>query len=248
MRWWETSVGGAVRGQIIGLLRRQERSVDELAGELGVTDNAIRAQLQSLEREGVVHAARIRRSGTVGKPATMYAINPEAEALFSAAYAPVLGALLASLSERMTGRQLDALFRDVGRRLAAATMAEEAGDAWEPVEGQNASKVGSDQLETRVKAAAAVLTALGAEIDIARDERTYTLQGHACPLSQAVRIEPRMCHAIEELVAGLTGATVRECCANTPEPSEGRGPRCCFEIRPSEKGPGTTPVISGKDT
>src|SRR5581483_3655054 len=118
MRWWETSVGGAVRGRIIGLLRRKERSVEELAAELGVTDNAVRAQLQSLEREGVVHQARVRRDGTVGKPATMYAIPASAESMFSSAYAPVLKALLESLETRLTARQLDSLFRDVGRRLA----------------------------------------------------------------------------------------------------------------------------------
>jgi len=231
MRWWETSVGGAVRGQIIGLLRRRERSVDELAGELGVTDNAVRAQLQTLERERVVHPARIRRSGTIGKPATMYAIHPEAEALLSAAYAPVLGALVASLSERMTGRQLDALFRDVGRRLAAATMVEEDDDARQPAPARAGSTAAKDRLENRVKAAAAVLTALGAEMEIERDEAGFRLQGYACPLSEAVRIQPRLCHAIEELVAGLTGAEVCECCANKPNAQEGHGPQCCFEVR-----------------
>jgi predicted ArsR family transcriptional regulator len=118
MRWWETSIGGAVRGRIIALLRRSERSVEELASELDVTDNAVRAQLQGLERHGVVHQARIRREGTVGKPAVMYGIAPDAESLFSSAYAPVLKALLVSLEERLDGPELDAVFRDAGRRLA----------------------------------------------------------------------------------------------------------------------------------
>ena len=67
MRWWEKSVGGATRGRIIGILRRGEQSVDELAAELGVTDNAIRAQLETLEREGVVHQSRVRHTGSVAR-------------------------------------------------------------------------------------------------------------------------------------------------------------------------------------
>jgi len=79
-----------------------------------------------------------------------------------------------------------------------------------------------------------VLTALGAEMDIEHGERSFTLQGYACPLSDAVRIQPRLCRAMEELVAGLTGAEVCERCANTPESRDGHPPRCCFEIRPPE--------------
>lgn len=212
MRWWETSIGGATRGRIIGLLRRGERSVDELAAELGVTDNAVRAQLESLEREGVVHQSRVRHTGTVGKPATMYAIRPDVESSFSAAYAPVLGALVAALGERMTGKELERLFRDVGRRLAA-----DATTAQQP----------SKALEARVRAAAAVLTSLGAELEVERNSTGFLLRGHACPLSNAVRAEPRVCGAIEELVAGVTGAPVRECCERDPATGT---TKCRFEV------------------
>lgn len=198
MRWWETSIGGTVRGRIIALLRRGERSVEELASELAVTDNAIRAQLQTLERHGVVHQARIRREGAVGKPATMYAIAPQAEPLFSSAYAPMLKALLASLEERLDSRELDAIFRDAGRRLAEQQSIGDSGAV--------------KQLEARVRSAAAVLSSLGAEIDVEHTPGGYLLRGHACPLSAAVRSQPNVCHAVEELVAGVTGATVVECC------------------------------------
>src|ERR1043165_4410363 len=101
MRWWESSIGGAARGRILTLLRRDPRSVEELAAELEVTDNAVRAPLVALEREGMVDGAGVRRTGGVGKPATLYRIVPEAEDVFSTAYAPVLRALLESLQERL---------------------------------------------------------------------------------------------------------------------------------------------------
>jgi predicted ArsR family transcriptional regulator len=213
MRWWETSIGGAVRGKIIALLRRGERSVEDLASELGVTDNAVRAQLQALERHGVVHQARVRREGTVGKPAVMYAIAPSAEAMFSSAYAPVLKALIASLENRLDGSALDEIFRETGRRLANELTNDEAG--------------APKQLETRARSAAAVLSALGAEIDVERMSggSGFLLRGHACPLSDAVTAQPKVCHAIQELVAGISGATVHECCDR-----DGHA-KCRFEVR-----------------
>lgn len=214
MRWWEKSIGGATRGRIIGFLRRGEKSVDELAAELGVTDNAVRAQLESLEREGVVHQARVRHTGAVGKPATMYAIRPDVEASFSAAYAPVLGALVASLGERMSAKELERLFRDVGQRLA---------------EGARSSQPQQPRaLEARVRAAAAVLTSLGAELEVERNANGFLLRGLACPLANAVRAEPHVCSALEELVAGVTGAPVRECCERDPATGVAK---CRFEVQ-----------------
>jgi predicted ArsR family transcriptional regulator len=209
MRWWETSIGGEARGRIIALLRRGERTVDELAAELGVTDNAVRPHLELLEREGIVTQARVRRDGAVGKPATLYAIAPDANATLSAAYAPVLTALVSTLRDRMSRRDLDVLYRDTGRRLAA---------------NQGAS--GARGFETRVRSAAAILASLGAELDVTRDDGGFTLHGHACPLSDAVRADPSVCHAIRELVAGVTGDSVRECCIR-----DGPSPKCRLEIR-----------------
>lgn len=212
MRWWESSVGGATRGRIIALLRRGERSVDELAEELGVTDNAVRGHLELLEAEGIVAQARVRRDGTVGKPATLYAIAPAAQGILSAAYAPVLTALVATLGERLPRRRRDALYRDVGRRLAAEQRQREPAPA----------------LDTRVRRAAALLGTLGAELDVVRSPDGYVIQGHACPLADAVRADHAVCRAIGELVSGVTGEPVRECCDRGAE-----GPKCRLEIRRS---------------
>lgn len=209
MRWWETSIGGEARGRIIALLRRGERTVDELAAELGVTDNAVRPHLDLLEREGVVTQVRVRRDGAVGKPATIYAIASGANAQLSAAYAPVLTALVSALRDHIPRRDLDALYRDAGRRLAAEQGASDARG-----------------FEARVRAAASLLSQLGAELDVKRTSDGFALHGHACPLSDAVRADPSVCHAIRELVAGVTGESVSECCIH-----DGASPRCRLEIR-----------------
>ena len=101
MRWWEKQIGGAARGRIIALLRRGTSTVEELAAELGVTDNAVRAHLQLLEREGLLRASGTRQGPGAGKPATTYELSEGSESALSSAYAPVLTALLQILAERM---------------------------------------------------------------------------------------------------------------------------------------------------
>lgn len=56
----------STRGQVVTLLRRGSRTVDELAGTLGLTDNAVRAHLAGLERDGLVTQGR--SAGVVANP------------------------------------------------------------------------------------------------------------------------------------------------------------------------------------
>jgi predicted ArsR family transcriptional regulator len=212
MRWWETNVGGAMRGRIIRLLRRGEKTVDELAAELGVTDNGVRSHLTVLEDAGMVEQFSVRRTGTPGKPATVYRVARDAEPHLSAAYAPILEALLVALENRLETKELEALFREVGRKLA---------------EDQEAAPK-SASLATRARLAASLLGELGAEIDVETTDGGFVIRGHGCPVASAVRVQPGVCRAMEELVAGVTGARVHECCDRTDG-----GARCRFEIRRS---------------
>ncbi len=83
---------GSTRDRILTLLRRADCTVDRLAAELGVTDNAIRPHLEALDTAGLVTRADVLRKG-VGKPANVYALTAAGDESFAKAYAPVLGAL-----------------------------------------------------------------------------------------------------------------------------------------------------------
>src|SRR5947207_14022546 len=58
---WNKRLLASTRGKILALLRTENRTVNELAAALSLTDNAVRAHLLSLERDGLVqqhgHAA-----------------------------------------------------------------------------------------------------------------------------------------------------------------------------------------------
>jgi predicted ArsR family transcriptional regulator len=204
-RFFETT-----RGQIVGLLRRGRRTVEELARALGLTDNAVRNHLATLERDGLVRQDGVRRGPGAGKPAALYELRPEAEPLFSRAYAPVLSTMLDVLVAELPPDRAAELLQQVGRRLAAATGGRASGS-----------------LDDRVRAAAAVLTSLGGEVDVVAEDGALRLRGWACPLSVAVAQRPELCRAVETLVTEIAGAPARECCEH------GARPRCCFSIDPA---------------
>ncbi|MFI5242748.1 MAG: helix-turn-helix transcriptional regulator [Gemmatimonadales bacterium] len=199
MSWWERQYGKTPRGQIAMLLRGGPKRVEELATELGVTDNAVRAHLSTLEREGIVRASGVRRDGGVGKPATLYAIAPDALELFSRAYSPMLVALLAELRQQTGLPALRRLLRKVGRRMAP--------------------RRATGSLESRVRAGAALLTDLGGAASVSRDEANYIIAGRGCPLASAVRSCPETCRAVEQLLAEVTQARVTERCDRSGPPN-----------------------------
>jgi predicted ArsR family transcriptional regulator len=198
----------STRGRIVDLLRRRNRTVDELASELGVTDNAVRLQLQLLERDGVVRASGVRRDGGVGKPATFYEIVPSAEAALSNAYLPFLSTLLRALGERLNPAAFRALMRDVGHRLA----------------GNQAT--GDRNLEARVALASRLLNDLGGVTTIERSEdgRTLVIRGCGCPLGVAVAERKEVCNAVQVMLSDVIGTEVREHCDRSERP------QCCFEV------------------
>jgi len=199
------------RGRVLGLLRRGGMTADELAEALGLTDNAVRAHLATLERDGFVQPQGERRDGRVGKPATLYQVSPDAEPLFSKAYLPLLTTLLATLGERFTAKELSGLLADVGSRLAA-----DVGHA-------------SGDLSQRVQAASNLLNQLGglSAVEEVEAGALYLIQSRGCPVGVAVKERPEVCEAIVTLLSELTRASVRSCCVRTGRPS------CCFEVAPA---------------
>src|SRR3954454_13170348 len=114
---WGERFLASTRGRIVGLLRGTPRTVNDLAAALELTDNAVRAHLTTLERDGLV-----RQSGTrpgFRKPTLTYELTPDAGQFFPKPYGPVLRQLLAVLAGRMGPGELEAVLREVGRQVAA---------------------------------------------------------------------------------------------------------------------------------
>ena len=201
---------GGTRRRLLDLLRRKPRTVPELAEEVGLSGNAVRMHLSALQRDGMVEPVGMQRD-TGGKPAQLYDITREAEERFPKAYAAVLNGLLEELEAREGREAVVRLLRGVGARVAAGV----------PAEGGTAA---------RVETAAVVLRSLGADLEVEKVEDGWLLRGYGCPLSAVVDGHHEACHLVEELVAEVVEAPVRECC------DRGERPRCAFRV--SDAGPG----------
>jgi predicted ArsR family transcriptional regulator len=197
----------STRGRVVALLRREPRTVDELASELDLTDNAIRSHLAALERDGLVRQEGVRRTPGAGKPALIYELHPAAHPLLSRAYSPVLDAVLEVIVDEVPERA-EELMRLVGRRLAA-----ELGVA----------RAQGSPLE-RARIAADVLTSLGGDVVVTEEGGVHTIRSSGCPLSTTVSRRPEVCKAVETLVSEVTGESARECCQH------GGNPKCCFVV------------------
>ena len=187
------------------LLRRTSRTVDDLAQGLDLTDNAVRAHLATLERDGLVGAEGVRRGPGSGKPATLYALTQQAETLFPKAYGGMLRELLGLLSERLQPAQLEGLIQELATRLAAGHRL-----------------VGS--LEQRMAGAIEYLASLGGLAEFRRVEAGYEISGYSCPLAELLPQNPNACRLAELVLTDIIGAPVREHCQRDG------APRCRFHV------------------
>jgi predicted ArsR family transcriptional regulator len=204
---WDQRFLQSKRGQLVALLRRSSRTVEELARALDLTDNGVRAHLAILERDGIVRQrGSVRRVSGGGKPAFVYELTPEAESRFPKGYKPVLRWLLDVLAERLGPEESETLLRTVGRRMA---------------QGQAAAAHGT---RTRLEAAVEVLNELGGLAEIEEHDGGVVIRGYSCPLAAVTPDHPEVCRMVETLLTELVGVPVHEHC------ERGERPRCCFKV------------------
>jgi predicted ArsR family transcriptional regulator len=197
----------STRGRTVKLLRGSASTVNELAAALGLTDNAVRAHLLSLERDGLVRQSGTQRGSR--KPHFAYELTPEAERLFPKAYDVLLNRLIAVLKSQLAPDALADILRDVGRSLADTQAADHPGE----------------DFESRLARALNVLEAIGGAAAVVREGEGVSIRSRACPLAAAVAEHPEVCRLAEALVAEIVGAPVEERCDRDASP-----PRCRFEI------------------
>jgi predicted ArsR family transcriptional regulator len=199
--------GSPARLSVLEAVRCGNRTINALATDLGVTDNAVRLHLAALERDRLVKRGGTRRSGLAGQPAAEYDLTPEGEIALSRAYPPALTALVSALGSRLEPRALRALFADAGRRLAG----ESGGTA-------------SGSLAHRANACAALLESLGGSVTVQSERREAVVIGAGCPLAAAVRAEPATCTLIEAMLERHAGVEAEQQCHHGAEP------RCRFRL------------------
>ncbi|HEX8731013.1 MAG TPA: helix-turn-helix domain-containing protein [Ktedonobacterales bacterium] len=206
---WYARFMASTRGRLLSLLRRRAHTVEELAQGLGLTDNAVRAHLATLERDGLVEQCGVRRAGGVGKPAYAYALAPAAEQLFPRPYAAVLDETLAALAERMPPAEVEALLRESGRRLAQDYPA------------------GAGDTRERLGAAVAALNNLGGLAEVDESGGAPEIHSYSCALAALVPGHAEVCALAEAFTSEVAGVALREEC------ERGATPHCRFRLAES---------------
>jgi predicted ArsR family transcriptional regulator len=203
---WRERILESTRGQVLQKLRAGEQTVNDLAAALRLTDNAVRAHLISLERDGLIQQTGTRQG--FRKPHATYGVTSQSEQIFPKAYGPLLDLVLDVFEQKLTPRALDAGMREVGRRLAAGY--------GERVRGKSRKQ--------RIAVALEILHDLGGSASFQVENGSHLIRGKGCPLAAATAQHSSACLIAESLLSQLIGVRVKQCCQRNGSPA------CCFAV------------------
>ncbi len=202
------------KGRILKLLRRGERTVDELAAPLEITPNAVRTHLTELERDGLVRQRAVRRGPR--KPSFGFSLTENAQILFPKRYDWVLRVVLEELRRSLPPGVPEQFLRRAGERLAAP----------------HATRIAALPVKDRLPEVLRLISELGGDAELVAGPDPagpLLLEGSDCPLRAVVPGHPEACLLLEAfLQALLPDATVCEACLR---PGDAGVPGCRFIIR-----------------
>lgn len=204
------------RGRILTLLRESGRTVADLVRALGLTENAVRHQIDLLQREGL--ARRIGTRPGERRPSAVFGPTPQVERFFSQPGVPLLRLALDSLAEHVPAGEREAIARDVGRRLAS-------GADSSPRHGAAGHTTRSaEPAEEALTRAVRLLARFGGEFEVERDEAGgVVLRGRRCPFEVVAPHHREVCVMTESFLSAVLGASAVNRCVSDP-------PACAFAV------------------
>ena len=195
----------STRGQIVLLLRESSSTVNEIAEKMDLTDNAVRAHLIALERDGLV--ANVGTTKGFRKPHAVYGLSSEARHIFPKHYDSILNKLLGVLKSRLEAKELIEIMREVGRSVA-----------------DTGARSHTGSLNERLNEALAALEGLGGSARVVERGDQLSIESESCPFADVVVEHPEVCKATESAVEEIVGVQVTERCDRTGLP------KCRFSI------------------
>ena len=189
----------STRGRIVSYLRGSQGTVNDLAAHLDLTDNAVRAHLATLERDGLVKQSGLQKGSR--KPHFAYELTAEGESLFPKAYDALLNQFIRVLKQRLSPKALLEALHAVGRSLAV-----------------DKKKPGKQKLDERVQTAIRTLEELGGSPRLEEKDHQISITSRSCPLASVVAEHPETCQMVETLISEIVDAKVAEECDRNETP------------------------------
>ncbi len=203
-RFFQTTKGKIVTE----LRRRRSASAVDLAEVFGISTNAVRQQLLTLERDGYVVERSVRRGPT--KPTLQYSLAPAADALFPQRYDKMLNAVLHEIRESLGGAALETVLGKLGERAATNYRA----------------RLTAPDVKGRTYELAALLRENGVVADVVETPGGgIELREHNCPYGQTVGEHPEVCSIIHTVLQETVSSEMRQI-----ESIATGGDACRFEI------------------
>ena len=190
------------------LRRRHTASAVDLAGEFGLSTNAVRQQLITLERDGYVAERSVRRGPT--KPTLEYSLTDSADTLFPQQYDKMLGAVLREVKDSFGPVALESVLGKLGERASA----------------KYRTKIGAPDPRGRAVQLAELLRENGVEADVVETETgSVELREHNCPYSKTIADHPEICSIIRTVLHDVVSDATKQV-----ESIATGGGACRFEI------------------
>ena len=185
--------GRSTRMEVLELLRRKGRSSAEtIAGDLGVTPNAVRQHLTNLERDGLV-VSQPERSGR-GRPSLLFVLTERADSVFPKRYGQLATMVLQEVQEMGGPEALDDIFARVAARHAEAI-------------GRDIEGLDFDEKLRRVVAWIGRAGTLAEQTEV---EEGVQITIHNCPFRNTALKFPQVCTITPQLISRLLGTGVSQ--------------------------------------
>jgi predicted ArsR family transcriptional regulator len=180
------------RGQIIKLLQRNgPMGIKDLRQALGVSDTAIRQQLQYLIADDLVEATTAPAKGR-GRPGRVYALTDNARHLFACECEDLALALYNELLHEFGPEVVQRLLARVGQRMADQYKHQMRGLA----------------LQERVRMYARLLDERGIMSDVTEAEDALILHEYNCPYHELAASHIEICEMEQRMLSEVLGADV----------------------------------------
>jgi len=182
----------ATRQEILDYLRRESRAtVKELGQLLGLTSTGIRQHLTVLERDGLVEAHEER--GHVGRPALVYQLTEEGDALYPKRYGELANLLLGEVRDVAGPQGLQTILRRAAYRFA------------EPYQ----ERLRGLSLGERVNEAREIIHERGCLAEVQQDGDQWFLSQLTCPFPNVARENSSVCALDVDFIRLIIGVDVR---------------------------------------
>ena len=182
----------ATRKDILDFLRaRSHATVKEIGEHLNLTATGIRQHLTVLERDGLVAATEER--GHVGRPALVYRLTADGDALYPKKYDDLANALIEEAHALLGPQALQQLMRNVASRFAQPHLA----------------RLERLPLAERVEEVERILVERGNVASCAREGEEYFLEKHTCPFWNVATKNSAVCALDVQFIRELVGTDAR---------------------------------------